>query len=54
MMLDYLGEPEAAKRIEASIMKLVQDRTIHSFDTDSGLGTDQVGDMVVEEVLSRA
>ena len=35
------------------MMKLVADKTIKSFDTSSGLSTSQMGDMVVEEILSR-
>jgi 3-isopropylmalate dehydrogenase len=51
MMLDYLGEKEAAKAIDAAIERLLVSKTIASLGADSGLSTTQVGDMVVEEVL---
>jgi 3-isopropylmalate dehydrogenase len=48
MMLEYLGEGEAARRIENASAKLLIDGSIPSVDSRSGLGTSQVGDMVVE------
>jgi 3-isopropylmalate dehydrogenase len=47
MMLDYLGEKPAARRIEDSVAGLLADGSIPSVDSRSGLGTTQIGDMVI-------
>lgn len=47
MMLEYLGEIPAARRIEESVAGLLADGSIPSVDSRSGLGTTQIGDMVV-------
>jgi len=51
MMLDYIGEASAARRIENAVRGLLVSRRIPSPTTDSGVSTTQQGDMVVEEVL---
>jgi len=51
MMLDTLGETQAAARIEGAIERLLVSRRIPSIDARSGLFTSQIGDMVAEEVL---
>lgn len=48
MMLNYLGESRAAKRIEDSVAGLLRSRKIPSLGADSGLSTTQIGDMVCE------
>jgi 3-isopropylmalate dehydrogenase len=48
MMLDYLGERAAAKRIEEAVAGLLRSQRIPSLGADSGLSTTQVGDMVCE------
>ncbi len=48
MMLDYLGEPRAAQRIEDTVAGLVRSRRIPSLGSDSGLSTSAVGDLVIE------
>ena len=53
MMLDYLGEKDSAARIEKSIAHLLASGKIPSLDARSGLGTNQIGDMVVEELRSK-
>lgn len=50
MMLDFLGEKQAACRIERAIESLLVSRRIPSLDARSGLATNQVGDMVVTEM----
>ena len=50
MMLDFLGEEEAAAMVEDSVAGLVQRGEITSFDAKSGLSTSQVGDMVIGEL----
>jgi 3-isopropylmalate dehydrogenase len=47
MMLDYLGEADAARRIETAAAKLLATGDIPSVDTRSGLSTSLVGDMLV-------
>jgi len=46
MMLEYLGEKPAARRIEEAVAVLLADGSIPSVDSRSGLGTTQIGDMV--------
>ena len=47
MMLDYLGEVPAARRIESAAAELLTTGDIPSVDTRSGLATSLVGDMLV-------
>ena len=53
MMLDHLGEKRAATRIEDAVAGLLRSKRIPSLGSDSGLGTTQIGDLVLEE-LERA
>jgi 3-isopropylmalate dehydrogenase len=53
MMLDYLGEARAARRIEEAVTGLLQSRRIPSLGSDSGLKTSEIGDLVLE-VLARS
>ena len=53
MMLDYLGEKTAAKAIEDSIRSLLRSGQIKGVGTGDH-GTDEVGDMVVNELRSMA
>jgi isocitrate/isopropylmalate dehydrogenase len=48
MMLEYLGEKRAARRIEKAVAGLLASGSIPSVDSRSGLGTSQIGDMVVD------
>jgi 3-isopropylmalate dehydrogenase len=50
MLLDYVGELGAAKRIEQSVRELLVSRRIPSLDADGGLSTDQVGDLITAEL----
>jgi len=54
MMMDYLGEKAAAKRIEDSVAYLLSSGKIPSTDARSGIGTTQMGDMVVEQIQKSA
>jgi 3-isopropylmalate dehydrogenase len=47
MMLEYLGEPRAARHIEDSVAGLLQSKRLPSLGTDSGLSTTQIGDLVI-------
>ena len=50
MMLDYLGETAAAARVENAMADLLGSGAIPSADARSGIGTREMGDMVVERV----
>ena len=52
MMLDHIGHPVSAKRIETAVANLLVTRKIPSVGADSGLSTRQVGDMVCEELVA--
>ena len=54
MMLDTLGEKAAAAALEGAIERLLVSRRIPSLGTDSGLGTVQVGDLVLAELKAAA
>ncbi len=48
MMLDFLGENAAAKRIDTAMETLLKSGKVKSADARSGIATDAMGDMVVE------
>jgi len=50
MMLDFLGETAAAARVENAMAGLLRSGGIPSADARSGIGTFQMGDMVVEQL----
>ncbi len=50
MMLDYLGEAEAAALIQASIKALLTDRRIPRLDSRGDQPTTEIGDLVAAEV----
>jgi 3-isopropylmalate dehydrogenase len=57
MLLDHVGEPEAAALVEASVRGLFAEGRLRSTGTDSGVGTREQGAMVREGLtrsLSRA
>jgi len=49
MMLDFLGEREAATAIETAVAGLLQSGRIRSLGTDSGHTTSEIGDLVVAQ-----
>ena len=51
MMLEHVGETEAARGVEAAVVRLLNSGRIPSVGTDSGLATDAIGDMVAAEIL---
>ncbi len=51
MMLDFLGEREAAICIENGIARLLLNGAIPSLDARSGLSTSRVGDLIVETIM---
>lgn len=53
MMLDYLGETEAAQTAEAAIAELLQGGRIRSLDVGEH-ATDEIGDLVIEQMTAMA
>ncbi|MDQ2818703.1 MAG: 3-isopropylmalate dehydrogenase [Candidatus Eremiobacteraeota bacterium] len=54
MMLDYVGQPQAADAIERCIADLLVSRRVPSLDASSGLKTSEIGDMAVDELKHHA
>ena len=50
MMLDFLGEDSAAARVEKAMADLLTSGDVPSADARSGIGTSEMGDMVVGRV----
>jgi 3-isopropylmalate dehydrogenase len=50
MMLDFLGEIDAARRVDGAVTDLLRSGTIPSADARSGITTSDMGDMVVERM----
>jgi 3-isopropylmalate dehydrogenase len=53
MMLDFLGEKEAAKAIEDSIERCLVTRKVSSLTAKSGMSTVEIGDAVASELKGR-
>ena len=51
MMLDHLGETTAARDVESSVAALLADGRVES--GTAGQPTDEIGDLVVEEIRNR-
>jgi len=54
MMLDFLGEKDAAKAVEQSVEQCLVTGKVSSLTTKSGMSTSEIGDIVVEELVSRS
>jgi 3-isopropylmalate dehydrogenase len=54
MMLDFLGEKDAANAVEDSVAQCLVSGKVGSLSTKSGMSTSQIGDAVVEELVSRS
>jgi isocitrate/isopropylmalate dehydrogenase len=54
MMLDYLGEVRAASLVETAIREVLASRRLPSLDAASGLTTEQVGDLLTQELEQQA
>jgi 3-isopropylmalate dehydrogenase len=50
MMLDHLGEPAAAARVEDAVARLLRTGEVKTADARSGIATDAMGDMVVDRL----
>ncbi len=53
MMMDHLGETEAGQQIEAAVAWSLSSGAVPSVDTASGVGTGEVGDLVVDAIQQR-
>ena len=51
MMLDYLGETEAAQTAETAIAELLQGGRIRSLEVGEH-ATDEIGDLVIEQMAA--
>jgi 3-isopropylmalate dehydrogenase len=52
MLLDYVGESGAAGMIDRAVRELLASRRIPGLDANSGLSTEQVGDLIVAELVA--
>jgi 3-isopropylmalate dehydrogenase len=50
MMLTHLGESGAARRVEEAVIRLLRARRLPNLGMDSGVGTREVGDLVLAEL----
>lgn len=51
MMLEYLGETEAATAVEATISHLLSSKRVPSLDASSGMKTSEIGNLVRDELV---
>ena len=54
MMLDFLGEVDAAARVEGAVAKLLASGEIRSADARSGVSTSDMGDRIVTAIRNAA
>jgi 3-isopropylmalate dehydrogenase len=52
LMLDWLGEYEAAKRIEGAVLKTLSERKVLTYDLGGTAKTSEVGDEVARHILA--
>lgn len=52
MMLDFLGQPQAAKAVNTACQEVASDPRNHTRDLGGSASTSQVGDAVVRKILS--
>jgi isocitrate dehydrogenase (NAD+) len=52
MMLDFLGETSAAKRIENATMKVLQEGRVLTFDLGGKAKTSEMGNAIAEKILA--
>ena len=50
MMLEHLGEPAAARRVEDAVVRVLRSGRLPNLGMDSGVGTRAVGDLVLSEL----
>ena len=52
MMLDFLGEPGAAKKVENATMKVLEEGKVMTFDLGGKAKTSEMGEAVAEKVVA--
>ena len=52
MMLDFLGEPGAAKKVEKATMKVLEEGRVMTFDLGGKAKTSEMGEAIAEKVLA--
>ena len=50
MMLDYLGEFDAAKRLEKAGAEVIAEKKCVTYDLGGTAGTSQMGDAIIEKL----
>jgi isocitrate dehydrogenase (NAD+) len=50
MMLDYLGEFDAAKRLEKAVAEVIAEKKCVTYDLGGTAGTSQMGDAIIEKL----
>ena len=51
MMLDWLGEYEAAKRIETAVERVLSEGKVKTYDLGGNATTSEMGNAIVERIL---
>jgi len=51
MMLDFLGEPEAAARVERATMKILEEGNVLTFDLGGTAKTSDMGNAIAQKIL---
>lgn len=51
MMLDWLGEHEAAKRIERAVEKVLSEGKVRTYDLGGNATTEDMGNAIIEKIL---
>jgi len=51
MMLDFLGEPEAAAKVEKATMKVLEEGKVLTFDLGGTAKTSDMGNAIAQKIL---
>ncbi len=54
LLLEHLGETDAAQRCERAIRRVLAERRLPSLDARSGFGTDRIGELVLDAIREDA
>ena len=54
MMLDFLGETEAATKVEKATMKLLEEGKVLTFDLGGTAKTSDMGNAIAQKILDFA
>jgi len=53
MMMEYLGEKEAAKLIEKAVLEVLSEGKVRTYDLGGSSTTSEVGDAIIEKILCK-